>query len=243
MGATGAAGAGVVAKRRQRGKHRRRRERRRMTGMLLHIDGSKHRWLGRTVARSGRDPGRCHSEIYYAQLVEEESTRTVMAGLREVIARKGLFCALYSDRGSHFSTTPKAGEKVDGPSHASGPGDEGVGSPNDCGLFSASAGPLGAQLWDLAGAAAARVEAGGIGTLESPIGSYGNATSSSSTRSSQSRRNRRGRRSARPGGRTRSISACSMNGWWRKTTQSRSARRSGRLARRRLRTAWLDARW
>jgi hypothetical protein len=34
------------------------------------------------------------SEIYYPQLVEEESTRTVMAALREVIERKGLFCAL-----------------------------------------------------------------------------------------------------------------------------------------------------
>jgi hypothetical protein len=48
-----------------------------------------------------------------AQLVEEESTRTVMVGLREVIERKGLFCALYSDRGSHFFWTPKTGEKVD----------------------------------------------------------------------------------------------------------------------------------
>jgi hypothetical protein len=53
------------------------------------------------------------SEIYYAQLVEEESTHTVMAGLREVIQTQGLFCALYSDRGSHFFVTPKAGEKVD----------------------------------------------------------------------------------------------------------------------------------
>ena len=50
--------------------------------MLLHIDGSKHRWL---------NDDRWHdlivilddatSEIYYAQLVEEESTRTVMAAL------------------------------------------------------------------------------------------------------------------------------------------------------------------
>ena len=44
--------------------------------------------------------------------MEEESTQTVMAGLREVIESKGLFCALYSDRGSHFFVTPKAGEKV-----------------------------------------------------------------------------------------------------------------------------------
>ena len=36
-----------------------------------------------------------------------------MAGLREVIETKGVFCALYSDRGSHFFVTPKGGEKVD----------------------------------------------------------------------------------------------------------------------------------
>jgi transposase len=107
-------GAGLVARGKRRSKHRRRRERRPMPGMLLHIDGSKHQWFG---------DERWHdlivilddatSEIYYAQLVEEESTRTVMAGLREVIRKKGLFCALYSDRGSHFFVTPKAGEKVD----------------------------------------------------------------------------------------------------------------------------------
>jgi transposase len=107
-------GAGLVAKRRKRGPHRRRRPRRPLPGMLLHIDGSKHRWL---------NDDRWHdlivilddatSEIYYAQLVEEESTRTVMAALREVIETRGLFCSLYSDRGSHFFVTIKAGEKVD----------------------------------------------------------------------------------------------------------------------------------
>src|SRR5438309_9321147 len=107
-------GAGLVAKRSKRGTHRRRRPRRPMTGMLLHIDGSKHCWF--------QDSQRydlivilddATSEIYYAQLVDEESTRTVMAGLREVIESKGLFCALYSDRGSHFFVTPKAGDPVD----------------------------------------------------------------------------------------------------------------------------------
>jgi len=82
--------------------------------MLLHIDGSKHQWFGDD---RWHDPivilDDATSEIYHAQLVEEESTRTVMAGLREVIEAKGLFCALYSDRGSHFFVTPKAGEKVD----------------------------------------------------------------------------------------------------------------------------------
>jgi transposase len=107
-------GAGLVARGRRRGKHRRRRERRPLPGMLLHIDGSKHQWFGDErwydliVILDDAT-----SEIYYAQLVEEESTRTVMAGLREVIEIQGLFCALYSDRGSHFFVTPKAGQKVD----------------------------------------------------------------------------------------------------------------------------------
>jgi transposase len=107
-------GAGLVARGRRRRKHRQRRQRRPMAGMLLHIDGSKHQWFGDErwydliVILDDAT-----SEIYYAQLVEEESTRTVMEGLREVIESKGLFCALYSDRGSHFFVTPKAGEKVD----------------------------------------------------------------------------------------------------------------------------------
>jgi len=107
-------GAGLVAKRRKRGPHRRRRPRRPTPGMLLHIDGSKHRWFqddryyDLIVILDDAS-----SEIYYAQLVDEESTRTVMQGVREVIEHQGLFCSLYSDRGSHFFYTPKAGEPVD----------------------------------------------------------------------------------------------------------------------------------
>jgi len=107
-------GAGLVKSRRKRGKHRKRRPRRPLPGMLLHIDGSQHRWFcderwyDLLVLMDDAT-----SEIYYAQLVEEESTRTVMTALREVIERKGLFCALYSDRASHFFLTPKTGEPVD----------------------------------------------------------------------------------------------------------------------------------
>jgi transposase len=107
-------GAGLVRRGRKRGVHRKRRERRPLPGMLLHIDGSRHRWFqderwyDLIVILDDAT-----SEIYYAQLVDEESTATVMAAVREVIERKGLFCALYSDRGSHFWYTPKAGSKVD----------------------------------------------------------------------------------------------------------------------------------
>src|SRR5580658_5291236 len=82
--------------------------------MLLHIDASKHAWLGAehyydliTIMDDAT------SEIYYAQLVAEEGTRTLMPAVREVIQQQGVFCALYSDRASHFFVTPKAGGKVD----------------------------------------------------------------------------------------------------------------------------------
>ena len=107
-------GAGLVKPRRKRGKYRKRRPRRPLPGMLLHIDASQHRWLcddrwyDLLVIMDDAT-----SEIYYAQLVAEESTCTVMAALREVIEQKGVFCALYSDRASHFFHTPKADEPVD----------------------------------------------------------------------------------------------------------------------------------
>ena len=107
-------GAGLVKRGRKRGVHRKRRPRRPLPGMLLHIDGSQHRWFqderwyDLLVILDDAT-----SQIYYAQLVEEESTLTVMAALREVIERQGLFCALYSDRASHFWHTPKAGGKVE----------------------------------------------------------------------------------------------------------------------------------
>jgi transposase len=107
-------GAGLVKTRRKRGKYRKRRPRRPLPGMLLHIDASQHRWFADErwydllVIMDDAT-----SEIYYAQLVEEESTRTVMVALREVIEQQGVFCALYSDRASHFFLTPKADEPVD----------------------------------------------------------------------------------------------------------------------------------
>src|ERR1022692_503100 len=107
-------GAGLVKRQSKRGVHRKRRERRPLPGMMLHIDGSHHQWF---------QDERWHdlivilddatSEIYYAQLAQEETTGAVMAGLRAVIEQKGLFCTLYSDRGAHFWLTPKSGGKVD----------------------------------------------------------------------------------------------------------------------------------
>jgi transposase len=151
-------GAGLVKRGRKRGPHRKRRERRPLPGMLLHIDGSQHRWFqderwyDLIVILDDAT-----NAIYYAQLVEEESTVTLMAALRQVIDEQGQFCALYSDRGTHFWLTPKAG-RGQGRSPSSDPGGTGparTGHPDDPGLFPSGARPQRTQLPDLARTAAA----------------------------------------------------------------------------------------
>ena len=107
--------AGLVQRHAKRGPHRRKRPRRPLTGMMLHVDGSRHRWI------PGLDQYQdlvvifddATSAVYDVQLVDEESTETVMAALKRVVETRGLFCALYSDRGSHMAWTPKAGGPVD----------------------------------------------------------------------------------------------------------------------------------
>jgi transposase len=107
-------GAGLVKKSRGRLKHRKRRPRRPLPGMMLHIDGSHHRWFqddrwyDLIVILDDAT-----SEIYYAQLVADECTRSVMAAMRDVIEHQGWFASIYSDRAGHFFQTPKAGGPVD----------------------------------------------------------------------------------------------------------------------------------
>ena len=76
--------SGAVPRGKGRGKHRRRREPAPCPGMLLHQDGSVH-----------------------------EGIWSSFRGVREVIEARGLFCSLYTDRGSHYWLTPTAGGKVD----------------------------------------------------------------------------------------------------------------------------------
>lgn len=108
--------AGLVAKKRKRGPHRRRRPRRPLQGMMVHCDGSLHGWIPflkgqkQTMIVYMDD---ATNEVYSAHLADEESTMTMMAGLRKVLEKKGLFCSLYTDRASHFFSTPKAGKPVD----------------------------------------------------------------------------------------------------------------------------------
>ena len=107
--------AGLVTRAPKRSAHRKKRPRRPMVGMMLHQDASPHAWL----------PGDARlydlvvtlddatSAIYSAFLVDEEGTASSLRGVREVVEKHGIFCALYTDRGSHYFHTPKAGEAVD----------------------------------------------------------------------------------------------------------------------------------
>jgi transposase len=107
--------AGLVARAKRRGRHHKRRPRRPLPGMMLHIDGSTHAWLGPGHGRFDLVTlmDDATSEIYHARFVEEENTESVMAGLREVVRNHGVFCSLYSDRAAHFVATPKGATKPD----------------------------------------------------------------------------------------------------------------------------------
>jgi transposase len=105
---------GLVRRAPKRSAHRKKRVRKPLPGMMLFQDGSTHAWL------HGQPPldlivtlDDATGEIYSAFLVEEEGTFSSLRGLREVIESKGLFGSLYTDRGSHYFITPKAGEAVD----------------------------------------------------------------------------------------------------------------------------------
>ena len=106
--------AGVVRKRRPRGRHFMRRPPRPCLGELLHVDGSHHAWL---ALRPGErqclvavvdDATR---RLLYAQLSERETTEAVMAALYQVFTQHGLPQALYTDRAGWAVHPLSAGER------------------------------------------------------------------------------------------------------------------------------------
>jgi transposase len=105
--------AGLVRRAPGRSKHRKKRPRRPLRGLLLHQDGSRHAWL------EGQPPldlivtmDDATSEVLSLFLVAEEGTASTLRGLREVVGEHGLFCALYTDRASHYFETAQAGGRV-----------------------------------------------------------------------------------------------------------------------------------
>ena len=81
--------------------------------MLLHQDGSRHQWVPAVwwdLIVTLDDATGEHTSMFF---VEEEGTLSSLHGIGQTIAAKGLFCSLYTDRGSHYFYTPEANGKVD----------------------------------------------------------------------------------------------------------------------------------
>jgi transposase len=108
--------AGLVKKRRPRGRHRLRRPPRECFGEMLHLDGSLHPWLAlkpetrQCLIAIVDDATR---QLLYAQLCEREGTEPVLAALHLVLSTHGIPQALYTDRASWAAYTPRAGEGPD----------------------------------------------------------------------------------------------------------------------------------
>ena len=133
-----------MARGRKRGVHRKRRPRRPLPGMLLHIDGSRHRWFqderwyDLIVILDDAT-----SEIYYAQLVEEESTLTVHGGAAGGGRAQGTVLRLVQRSRQPFLADPEGGRQ--GRSASADPGGTRlarVGDSDDSGLLAAGAGAL-----------------------------------------------------------------------------------------------------
>lgn len=108
--------AGLVERAKKRGQYRRRRERRPLPGLLVHLDGSPHRWFeaeepGQQTLLAFLDDatGRCLA----ARFVEAEATLPILELLKVVVEKHGTFVSLYTDRASHFAHTPTAGGPPD----------------------------------------------------------------------------------------------------------------------------------
>ena len=105
--------AGLATRAARRGAHRRKRERKPFEGMMLHQDGSRATWLlGQPALDLIVTMDDATSTIYSAFLVGEEGTASTFRACLEVFGEQGLPSSLYTDRGSHYFYTPKAGGKV-----------------------------------------------------------------------------------------------------------------------------------
>ena len=105
--------AGLVKKAPGRGKHLKRRQRAPMEGMMIHQDGSTHQWVAGRYWDLIVTMDDATNEHYSMFFVQQEGTASSFKGVKEVIEQKGLFCSIYTDRGSHYWYTGEAGGKVD----------------------------------------------------------------------------------------------------------------------------------
>lgn len=108
--------AGLIKKRRPRGRHRLRRPPRECYGEMLHLDGSLHAWLAlrpedrQCLIVVMDDATR---RLLHAHLCAHEGIEPVLTALHAVVRRYGVPQALYTDRAGWAAYTPKRGAAVD----------------------------------------------------------------------------------------------------------------------------------
>jgi len=107
---------GLIKKENKRGKYFRRRERKSLPGMMLHLDGSEHRWFEHEedqrqslIAIIDDADSKCLAGGFYP----EEGTMEVLEIIGRVVHKYGTFISLYTDRAGHFVYTPEAGGPPD----------------------------------------------------------------------------------------------------------------------------------
>lgn len=104
---------GLAKKAKKRGAHRKRRLRRPMEGMMMLQDGSTHQWVQDKVWDLIITIDDASSKVCSGFFMLQEGTESSFRGVKEVIEKYGIFCSLYTDRGSHYWNTPHVGGKVD----------------------------------------------------------------------------------------------------------------------------------
>lgn len=105
--------AKLIPKAKLKGVHRKRREASALPGMMIHQDGSTHEWVPGQKWDLINTMDDATNEHYSMFFCDEEGTASSFQGVKETIAKHGLFSSFYSDRGSHYWYTPEAGGKVD----------------------------------------------------------------------------------------------------------------------------------
>lgn len=109
----------VKRAKRRRSQVRKRRERMESAGLLLQMDGSPHRWFGNKKSCLIAIIDDATSEIH-AEFFKSETTQGCLKVMRDFIAKKGVFKALYVDRAGifggpkrcHFSQMQRACEEL-----------------------------------------------------------------------------------------------------------------------------------
>lgn len=105
--------AGIHSPKKKKVVHRRRRRMPR-AGLLIQMDSSEHNWLPFIKEKWSLTAtiDDATSKVPFAQFYPSDGVFNNMEAIRKTIEKEGLFCALYADKASHFTTTRYGGLHV-----------------------------------------------------------------------------------------------------------------------------------